>query len=106
MTLLECKNGHLVSNPDAIRCPECNEYVRQRSAPSALRETPPASGLSQGMFLVYAGPGLAVLAGIILAISQGNGFGMFLAAVAGFAASTIWLIGCIAVGVRIGRGES
>lgn len=56
--------------------------------------------------MVYAGAGLAVLAGIILGISQGNGFGTFLAAVAIIAASTMWLIGCIAVGVRIGRGES
>ena len=106
MTLLECKNGHLVRDPEAIRCPECNEYVRQKSAPGAFRETPPATGPSQGMSLVYAGAGLAVLAGIILAIAQGNGFGIFLAAVAMFAASTMWLIGCIAVGVRIGRGES
>ena len=68
MTLLEGKNGHLVSSPDAIRCPECAE--------------------------------------IILAASQGNGFGIFLAAIAAFAASTMWLIGCIAVDVRIGRDES
>ena len=106
MTLLECKNGHIVSDPEAIRCPECNEYVHQKSTSSTYRATPPSPGMSQGMFLVYAGAGLAVLAGIILWISQGNGFGVFLAAVAMFAASTMWLIGCIAVGVRMGRGES
>ena len=58
--------------------------------------------LSMPMALVLGAAFLAVVAGFLLAASGGDGLGLILAAAAGFAAATMWLAGCIAMGVRVG----
>lgn len=46
--------------------------------------------------------GAAVVASIVLAVSQGTDVGFFLASAVMTLALTLWLIGVIALGVRIG----
>jgi hypothetical protein len=46
---------------------------------------------------------IALLALLVAATADGNAFGIFVAAVAGMSGSTRWLVGVIAMGIRIGR---
>ena len=49
---------------------------------------------------------LAAVAGAVFMLAAGNsGFGVFLSCLMGFAASTMWLIGCVAIGVRMGMAR-
>jgi len=58
------------------------------------------------MALLVGGVLIALVAGIVLAASQGNGFGVLLAASCMTLASTLWLVGVIAFGVRIGMSDN
>lgn len=52
--------------------------------------------------LILGGLAAAVFASIVLAVSQGTDVGFFLASAVMTLALTLWLIGVIALGVRIG----
>jgi hypothetical protein len=62
-------------------------------------------GPSQPMSLMIIGAVLAAVAGLVLAVSQGNGFAALVASVGLAFASTFWIIGMIAMGVRVGMGS-
>lgn len=52
--------------------------------------------------LILGGLAAAIVASIVLAVSQGTDVGFFLASAVMTLALTLWLIGVIALGVRIG----
>jgi hypothetical protein len=54
------------------------------------------------MALVLGGALLGLVTVLLLAASGGAGLGLLLGWVLGVAASTMWLVGCIAMGVRVG----
>jgi hypothetical protein len=54
------------------------------------------------MALVLSGAVLFLVAGLLLAASGGGGLALLLGWAAAIAASTLWLVGCIAMGVRVG----
>lgn len=101
MLVLECKNGHRASDPDTVRCPECGEYVKtRRFGPSQQR---PITQLTAPAGLLLGGVVLAFVAGLVFMLAAGNNqFGVVVAGLMGFVAATLWMIGCVAVGVRVG----
>ena len=102
MPTLECQNGHLVLDESAIRCPECGIYVRRRrGGPSPYRpdlDSPAPSRLLLGSMGLAAGAGVAfvLLAGVNVQVA------LVLAYLIGFAAVTMWVVACVAFGVRVG----
>lgn len=62
--------------------------------------------VSEPTALLLGGVVLAAVAGAVFILAAGNsGFGVFLSCLMGFAASTMWLIGCVAIGVRMGMAR-
>ena len=62
--------------------------------------------VSEPMALLLGGVVLAAVAVAVFILAAGSsGTGVFLSCVMGFAASTMWLIGCVAVGVRMGMAR-
>lgn len=99
MAMVECTNGHSVGDPRAARCPDCGARVRRSASPGPGGST---GRLSEPMALVLGGAVLGLVAVLLLAASGGGGLGLLLGWVVGVAASTLWLVGCIAMGVRVG----
>ena len=99
MAMVECTNGHSVGDPRAARCPDCGAGVRRSASPGSGAAT---TRLSEPMALVLGGAVLGLVAVLLLAASGGAGLGLLLGWGVGVAASTLWLVGCIAMGVRIG----
>jgi len=99
MAMGECTNGHSVGDPRAARCPDCGAGVRRSASPGSGGST---TRLSEPMALVLGGVVLGLVAVLLLAASGGGGLGLLLGWMVGVAASTVWLVGCIAMGVRIG----
>lgn len=99
MAIRECTNGHSVGNPGAARCPECGARVHGSASPGSGGST---TRLSVPMVLVLGGVLLGLVAGLLLAASGGGGLGLLAGWLVGAAASTLWLVGCIALGVRVG----
>ncbi|KRA37248.1 hypothetical protein ASD81_00435 [Nocardioides sp. Root614] len=97
----------------ALFCPDCKAKVRTRkpgdtgplSVPAA---SPPASGSSgssgapEPVAFIVGGLVTAAAGGLIQAGSGGEGAGAVVAALLLFLASTLWLVGVIALGVRVG----
>lgn len=74
--------------------------VNQASAASVSRSD---GRLSEPMALIVAGAAIGLVAILVAAIADGNALGAVVAAVAGVIGSTLWLVGAVAMGVRIGR---
>jgi hypothetical protein len=102
MAMLECTNGHSVGDPRAACCPDCGASVRRSAGPGSGGS---ATRLSEPMALVLGGVLLGLVAGLLLAASGGGGLGLLLGWMVGVAASTLWLVGCIAMGVRVGTQQ-
>lgn len=102
MPALECQNGHLVFDDSALRCPECATYVRTR------RETGgpylPDVHSPAPLRLLLGSLGLGAGAGLAFVLTAGANYhlAVVLAGVIGFAAVTIWVVACVAFGVRVG----
>ena len=99
MAILECTNGHDIDDARAARCPDCGAGVRRSAGAGPGGST---TRMSEPMALVLSGVVLFLVAGLLLAVSGGGGLGLLVGWVAGIAASTLWLVGCIAMGVRVG----
>jgi hypothetical protein len=102
MPALECQNGHRVLDESALRCPECGTYVRTRRAtPSPYRpdlDSPAPARLLFGSLGLAAGAGLA----FVLMAGVNYAFAVVMACLVGFAAVTMWVVACVAFGVRVG----
>ncbi len=62
--------------------------------------------VSEPTAMMLGGVVLAAVAVAVFILAAGNsGFGVFLSCLMGFAASTMWLIGCVAIGVRMGLAQ-
>jgi hypothetical protein len=104
MPIMECPQGHTTTNIDAVRCDRCGEFVRQRfdrAAPSdgardVARDPDPSSSLIGWGMLAGA------LGALVVATFGSEPLGVLLAAVLLAAGATSWLVGCIALGVRLG----
>ena len=102
MPALEFQNGQLVLDESALRCPDCGTYVRtRRAAPSPYRpdlDSPTPARLLLGSVGLAACAGLAfvLLAGVKVPVAR------VLAYLIGFAAVTMWVVACVAFGVRVG----
>lgn len=102
MLVLECQNGHLVADESALHCPDCGADVRaRRAAPPPYRpdlDSPVPARLLLGSVGMAAVSGLAfvLLAGVNVQVAQ------VLACLIGFAAATMWIVACVAFGVRVG----
>lgn len=102
MPALECQNGHLVLDAFALRCPECGTSVQTRRAtPSPYRPDPDSSTPSR---LLFGSVGLAVGAGVAFVSTAGLNLQLayVLSGLIGFAAATMWVVACVAFGVRVG----
>ena len=102
MPALECQNGHTVLDDSALRCPDCGTYVRTRRDPAPpYRPDPdsPAPGR-----LLFGSIGLAAGAGVafVLVAEVSYQVALVLAGLIGFAAVTMWVVACVAFGVRVG----
>jgi hypothetical protein len=100
MPALECQDGHLVLDESALRCPECGTYVQtRRVSPSPYRPDRDSSTRSR---LLFGSVGLAAGAGVAFVLTAGLNlqFAYVLAGLIGFAAATMWVVACVAFGVR------
>lgn len=64
-----------------------------------------STSVSDPMAMLLGGVVLAALAGAVMVAAGNSELGVFLSCVMGFAASTMWLIGCVAIGVRMGMTQ-
>ena len=99
MAILECTNGHGVGDPRAARCPDCGARVRRSAGPDPVARPAPVGADGAG-----AGGDLPQPRGRVAAGGVGRWWVGPLASGGslGVAASTLWLVGCIAMGVRVG----
>lgn len=102
MPALECQNGHPVLDDSALRCPDCGTYVRTRRDPASPYrpdvDSPAPARLLVGSLGLAAGAGLA----FVLTAGVNYQFAVVLAGLIGFAATTMWVVACVAFGVRVG----
>jgi len=101
MPALECQNGHLVTDQDAVRCPDCGSYVQSRrtgAAPYREYADPTAPWR-----LLFGSVGLAFCAGLVFVLFAGmdENFARVVAGLVLFGAVTMWLIGCVGIGVQV-----
>lgn len=100
MPALECQNGHVVTDQDAVRCPDCGSYVRPRpKVPAAYR---PEDESAAPFMLLLLSVGVALFAGLVFVLLAGidEGMARVVAFLILFGAATMWIVSCVAIGVR------
>jgi hypothetical protein len=102
MPTLECQNGHHVLDESALRCPECGTQVRTRRDPASPYR--PDVDSPTPARLLFGSLGLAAGALLAFALTAGLSYevAVVLAGLIGFAAVTMWVVACVAFGVRVG----
>jgi hypothetical protein len=102
MPTLECQNGHPVLDDSALRCPDCGTSVRTRRDPASPYR--PDLDSPTPTRLLLGSLGLAAAAGLAFVLTAGISYqvAVVLAGLIGFAAVTMWVVACVAFGVRVG----
>ena len=101
MPALECENGHPVFDESALRCPDCGTYVRSRG--NAPKPYPPDVDSTTPQKLLLGSLALSAGAGLAFLVTAGADYrlAVVLACLIGFAAATMWVVACVAIGVRV-----
>lgn len=70
MPVLQCSNGHVATDPDVERCPECGEPVTLRRG-WRLEEQVPQTGYAPVSPQALVGAGMVLLVAAVIALAMG-----------------------------------
>lgn len=109
-----CPNGHVVDDETALRCPHrgCGAWISGQPPAPPARHSSPTSTVSAGVRLILISFVPALIGAVALMMfidrdldpttSSGALVGL-ICATAFFLSNTLFLIGCVAEGVRVGN---
>lgn len=110
MSQIVCTNGHAVADPIARTCPACGATTLPKDRlisydpPVAAAVSDRPAMMSAPMAYVLISAGMAVLAGMVLVgFDAPVALGVFYVLM--FVSSTLWLAGCVGLGILAAARE-